>query len=41
MTQTMFRDLSEKAGLSVVRSKVIDWGNAKDLDCVTLVERSQ
>lgn len=39
MTQAMFRDLSEKAGLTVVRSQVIDWGSAKDLDCVTLVER--
>jgi ubiquinone/menaquinone biosynthesis C-methylase UbiE len=40
MTQALFRQLSENAGLGVRRSIVIDWGGSKNLDFITLVEKA-
>ncbi len=36
MSQARFQRMAEDARLSVVESIVIDWGEAPDLDCVTL-----
>jgi SAM-dependent methyltransferase len=40
MTPGLFGDLAEKAGLSVVSQKVIDWGPRPKLDAVTLVSKN-
>lgn len=37
MSKALFEHYSILEGLNVVRSKIIDWGGAKELDCITLV----
>ena len=39
MTQTEFVRLAEAAGLEVIDSRVLAWGDVPDLDCVTLLRR--
>jgi SAM-dependent methyltransferase len=39
MSAAMFRHYSEKEGLTVVRQRIIDWGEYKNHDCLTMVER--
>jgi SAM-dependent methyltransferase len=39
MTQALFASYAAAAGLEIVRSIVIPWGNEPDLDCITLVRR--
>lgn len=39
MTQTEFVLMAEAAGLEVVESRVLSWGDVPDLDCVTLLRR--
>ena len=34
----LFRKYAEEAGLKVLEQRVIDWGQSKELDCVTLIE---
>jgi SAM-dependent methyltransferase len=40
MSASLFADLCNEAGLRIVSQKIIDWGTHKDLDCLTLLERS-
>lgn len=37
MTAGLFKHMSMRAGLEVIEQRVFDWGDAKDLDCVSLV----
>jgi cyclopropane fatty-acyl-phospholipid synthase-like methyltransferase len=39
MKQELFRKMCEQAGLIVLQQKVMNWGNEKDLDCITLLEK--
>ncbi len=39
MTQDLFIELANKAGLSVKQSNVISWSGVAKLDGVTLVEK--
>lgn len=39
MTQELFRQLSGQASLTILHQEVITWGNVKDIDCVTLLEK--
>jgi len=41
MSQSLFAHYSILEGLDVVKSRVLDWGGTKDLDCFTLLQRSQ
>lgn len=41
MTQPLFAEYAKDAGLNVVESIVIPWGNIKDLDAVSLVSRAE
>lgn len=40
MSKQLFAHLADRAGLRVVEQHVIDWAGEKELDCVTLVEKS-
>lgn len=40
MSKQLFAYLANRAGLTVLEQRVIDWGK-KDLDCITLVEKQQ
>ncbi|MBK6736524.1 MAG: class I SAM-dependent methyltransferase [Haliea sp.] len=40
MSANLFSDLCGEAGLRVLNQKIIDWGSHKNLDCLTMVERS-
>lgn len=39
MSASLFKHMAIRAGLKVVEQRVFDWGDAKDLDCVTLVQK--
>jgi ubiquinone/menaquinone biosynthesis C-methylase UbiE len=39
MPRLMFQSFSNSAGLAIVESAVIDWGDEKGLDCITLLQR--
>lgn len=39
MSEQLFAYLVNRAGLTVVRQKVINWANIENLDCLTLVEK--
>jgi ubiquinone/menaquinone biosynthesis C-methylase UbiE len=39
MTQELFRVLSHQAGLRILEQKVINWGDEKNLDCISLLEK--
>jgi len=39
MTMALFQDLATRAGLEIVESRTIDWGDALQLDGLTLVRR--
>jgi SAM-dependent methyltransferase len=39
MSQELFVRTAKDAGLEVVASRTIDWGNAKDLDCMTVLQK--
>lgn len=38
LSAALFRKYAEEAGLKVLEQRVIDWGQSKELDCVTLIE---
>ncbi len=40
MSKQLFAYLANRAGLKVLEQKLIDWSGHKDLDCLTLVEKS-
>jgi SAM-dependent methyltransferase len=40
MSRKLFADLAVAEGLQVIRQRVINWGGYRDLDCLTVVERS-
>lgn len=40
MTQEMIHSFSKKAGLSVIQMKTIDWAKEKNLDCISLLEKT-
>jgi ubiquinone/menaquinone biosynthesis C-methylase UbiE len=40
MSKELFHHMSHRAGLRVVRQNLLDWGESKSLDCVTLLEKS-
>jgi hypothetical protein len=39
MTQALFAGYTAQAGLEVLESEVLNWGEAVALDCLTLVQR--
>jgi SAM-dependent methyltransferase len=39
MTQELFFDFADKAGLAVEESRIISWGYVPDLDCITLLRK--
>ncbi|MDK2921207.1 MAG: hypothetical protein PWR24_764 [Desulfonauticus sp.] len=39
MTRELFKHISIKCGFEVVEQKIIDWGEIKDLDCITLLKK--
>jgi SAM-dependent methyltransferase len=39
MSQSMFSHYSILEGLEVIKSRVLDWGGTKDLDCFSLVQK--
>lgn len=39
MTRGLFAELAQKAGLEVVQSQVMAWGDVEDLDCVTFLRK--
>lgn len=40
MSSNLFKHMACRAGLDVLEQVVFDWGEAKDLDCLTLVSKS-
>ena len=41
MSKDLFAHLSYRAGLEIVEQKIMDWGNVKELDCLTLVRKPE
>lgn len=39
MSAQLFAYLANRAGLKIIKQKIIDWGQVKNLDCLTLVEK--
>ncbi|TNF58487.1 MAG: class I SAM-dependent methyltransferase [Burkholderiales bacterium] len=39
MSASLFKHMAIRAGLRVLEQRVFDWGDAKDLDCVTLLQK--
>ena len=39
MSQLMFTEIAARAGLAVVDSIIIPWGNVKELDCISLLRK--
>jgi len=40
MTQALFREMADAAGLAVRESVVMKWGGIEDLDCLTLLQKN-
>jgi cyclopropane fatty-acyl-phospholipid synthase-like methyltransferase len=40
MTKELFRNFTLKSGLIIKEQIVINWGNDKDLDCLSLVQKT-
>lgn len=41
MSSDIFAYLVNRAGMRIVKQKVFDWGDSKELDCLTLVEKPE
>lgn len=41
MSQLMFTEIAARAGLAVVESMIIPWGDVKELDCISLLRKEQ
>lgn len=39
MSKECFAYLAYRAGFNIIEQRVIDWGNEKNLDCVSLIEK--
>lgn len=39
MSAQLFAHLADRAGLNVIKQQIINWKTAKNLDCITLVEK--
>ena len=40
MSKDLFAYLANRAGLKILEQRVIDWGDVKELDCLTLLEKN-
>lgn len=41
MSAELFKHYCEKEGITVLKQQIIDWGDAKNIDCLSLVEQSK
>lgn len=39
MSKNLFAYMAYRCGFKVIRQEVIDWGENKNLDCITLLEK--